>query len=130
MTHELNLFVTVMGATIAGSFIAAIVIAQVVAWSKTRDWRKLLGPALVATWVIAALYFVFFPDGGDRRTDLLTFGSAGIIGALLASRAIFGIIRYSRHEVAGNEAYRGSGRDLFVIVLAFVPVLGTVYLLH
>ncbi|MER9412893.1 hypothetical protein [Mesorhizobium sp. M0589] len=130
MTRELTLFVAVMGATVAGSLVAAAVIAQVVAWSKTRDWRKLLGPGLIAVWVFASLYFVFFPDSGDGRTDLLTFGAAGVIGALLASRAIFGIIRYSRHEAAGNDTYRGSLRDLWMLVLAFVPVLGTLYLLH
>ncbi|MEQ1945166.1 hypothetical protein ABMA32_22365 [Mesorhizobium sp. VNQ89] len=115
-------------ATIAGNIVAALVIWRVIEWKKTRDWKNLLAPIGIGVWVVAGAYLAVSSDNNANRIFALMI-AAGIVGALLSARAIFGIVRYTKAEAAlgDDPQYTGSIPDLLAFGVVLVPVLAVAF---
>lgn len=124
----MTLLIATIGATVAGSVFVAAATTKYLEWKKTRDGRSLVFPVGLLIALIVALFLIVVPQGDGPPSDLVIVVAGGVIGAALASRAIFGVIRYTRQELAGNESYRGGGLDLLAACVAAVPVLALIFL--
>lgn len=124
----MTLLIATIGATVAGSVFVAAATTKYLEWTKSRSWRALFLPLGLLVATLVAVYLIAVPPTDGPLSDSAILVAGGVIGAALASRAIFGVIRYTRQELAGNDSYRGGGLDLLAACVAAVPVLALIFL--